>query len=613
MLEPISGATILAGTVAVTGTAAIKKAADLVISDLYSFAKTKWNEQATEAAIRASTAKLLSSVNKLKKVKTLATFHKPVDLYSFYCPSNILYDGNRYLIDSVQDFPFQGGAVIQGIAGQGKSIFLRHLCCYAVYSATAVPVFVELRRANENNPIWKLGAQFLKSIGFTVTEEAFYEMLVKQKISLFLDGYDEVDDANRDSVTAEIEYLSSMNEASRILITSRPDTGIEFCQSLTVVQLAPLVNDDYIDILKKLTKNNRLTKVIVQSVDAHSGNVKGFLTTPLMVSMLAITYEAFQKLPDTMAEFYDLVFDVLLQRHDGTKFGFNRRRKSQLNDSLFRKVFEEVCFETLKNSNSGLVTKTLLFACVGGVLRRHDKEHELDNYITDVTSVTCLILKDGTGYRFVHKSIQEYYAASHVKHRSDDNAQKFYRKLSAYNSPQVNTWRQVLRFLNEIDTVRFSRFYQIPRAREVFKKVELDPDSELRVSPKITIGLLGELELAIGVQPGEKSTLLYLMRPSLNIESYWPIFTVDYANLAKAELEQAGGRITKNDTFAGEWEEMGSDRSVIIVSINQLVSQGILERELSGACFDILTDFRRLYQEAEKILVQEDAYEMDDF
>jgi hypothetical protein len=53
--------------------------------------------------------------------------------------------------------------------------------------------------------------------------------------------------------------------------------------------------------------------------------VQALLTTPLLVTLLAIVYQASQSVPNNIAEFYNKLFEMVFLRHDQTKAAFKRR------------------------------------------------------------------------------------------------------------------------------------------------------------------------------------------------------------------------------------------------------------------------------------------------
>lgn len=98
--------------------------------------------------------KVAKTLAKVENVKTLWSPDKEVSLYTFYYPSKVsaelvfevdddtgaMYDFKR--IERIDDLP-PGNLTIEGIVGQGKSIFLRYLASQAVRQPqrTSIPLY----------------------------------------------------------------------------------------------------------------------------------------------------------------------------------------------------------------------------------------------------------------------------------------------------------------------------------------------------------------------------------------------------------------------------------------------------------------------------------------
>ncbi|MEJ2268083.1 MAG: hypothetical protein P8X70_03335, partial [Nanoarchaeota archaeon] len=76
----------------------------------------------------------------------------------------------------------------------------------------------------------------------------------------------------------------------------------------------------------------------------------------------------------------------------------------------------------------------------------------LDNILNDIVNITSLIISDGYDeYSYVHKSIQEYFAATYLKETTLNQREVFYSKVSeSYDVFRV--WENVLVFLKIIDS-----------------------------------------------------------------------------------------------------------------------------------------------------------------
>jgi len=99
-----------------------------LVSDVYDFIVSFTGSRVKYWNTEKKIEKLYRQISKIRKVKTIWQIDKAVDLKSFYCDSHVLLNGKRQRIDKLDDFNTKENLIIQGIAGQGKSILLRYIC-----------------------------------------------------------------------------------------------------------------------------------------------------------------------------------------------------------------------------------------------------------------------------------------------------------------------------------------------------------------------------------------------------------------------------------------------------------------------------------------------------
>lgn len=414
-------------------------------------------------------SRLYSQIGKVRKVKTLGQLDKAVDLMSFYCDSHIYTENKRKKITRISDFGVDENILIEGIAGQGKSIFLRYLCGVELVLGDYIPIFVELRKISEKQSLLSLVVQALKSYHLNVTEEIFAELAGTGRLLLLLDAFDEVADGAKQDLLREIEQLANEQENLRILITSRPESGIAACPLFHVVKLSDLKNDEYMNVIRKISPDLELAHRLISQIKAHKGGIQQLLHTPLLVTLLVIRFKSFQELPEQLSDFYDSLFQVLLQRHDGLKAGYKRPRRCTLNDIQYRQVFEAFCF-ILKGDNQKRLNEMSVYKAVEKSLRERHIKADSQAFTADIVEVTCLLVKDGEEYRFIHKSVQEYYAACFIKEKPDVVVKKLYARLFSYREAEI--FKQELRFLAEIDKYRYYKYGVLPYLMKVFSVSE---------------------------------------------------------------------------------------------------------------------------------------------
>lgn len=234
-------------------TAALKK----VFDDLYESAKKSGRSYITKSRADVKDVAVARSICAVTKVKTLWNIEKEVSLYDFYYPSSIEFsEGITKAVSGIRDFGGTGNFVIQGIAGQGKSIFLRYLTgqeLHTKFSAGRIPIFVELRRVRTDFDLNSLIIQALERYKLPATTEAWKTLAASGRLTLLLDAFDEVDPQLASRTVLEIESLTDLyRDQLQILVTSRPDADIQKCASFRVVKLAPLSPNNHQPFLKKI-------------------------------------------------------------------------------------------------------------------------------------------------------------------------------------------------------------------------------------------------------------------------------------------------------------------------------------------------------------------------
>lgn len=177
-------------------------------------------------------------------------------------------------------------------------------------------------------------------------------------------------------------------------------------------------------------------------------------------------YRAHQKIPAEFAEFYEELFQILLVRHDRSKPGYERKRKTNLSDREMQQIFEAFCYKTkAQRLNTIQKSKALDIAaeCIAKVGCTCNEAH----FLADIKSVTCLLSEEGGSLDFLHQSVQEFFAARYILTRPDNVAKKFY--ASAVDSKWIN-WQQELLFLSKIDAYRSGRDFFIPSYEKILKE-----------------------------------------------------------------------------------------------------------------------------------------------
>jgi predicted NACHT family NTPase len=432
-----------------------------VVSDLYKGAKGKAKESLQKLAIATGTKKLARALLKIESVKTIWSPDKELSIYEFYYPSRICKEDEFEEIEvkNINQLP-PGNLVIQGIVGQGKSIFMRYLASTAMRDEEycTIPIFLELRTLSDKKNIFQSIGRFFESVGLEFSPELFEYLASSGKIILLLDGFDEISSDVLKDVIDEIEFMQVRYQEMRIIISSRPNNDIQLVSGFKVVDLSILTARDYDPFLRKLKVTTTKRVELIDAIAESSSSVGGIISTPLMMTLVVLVYEAEREIPPTLPEFFEKMFHVVFTRHDRLKLGFSRDHYSGLSERQLQQLFEAFCFMVMQlGAGRSLTNEQFNEAFDLAQDYAEGCECEVSNFRKDIIKVACLMLEEGVNeVTFLHKSIVEYYAAAFIKHSSPEVASLFYEEAGM---DRYRGWTDVLRFLAAIDSYRYSKEY----------------------------------------------------------------------------------------------------------------------------------------------------------
>ncbi len=478
--------------------AAMGEGFKLTLNELFQFLKKKSSAFAKLKGIDIENAYLKAS--KVEEVKTIWQVDKVVNLNEFYYPSKIDVESNRVEINSLNDFPENGKIVVQGTAGQGKSILLRYLTGAELRHGKSIPIFVELRKITDRNNIETLIINSLSNLGVECDSSSLKHIYESNKCTLVLDAFDEVKKDLVQDVISYIEDLCSRFHNMKIVISSRPNSDIQCVTFFKVFNLCPLIPSDFPGILEKFFHNDESIKAddIVKAIHSNKSGIADLITTPLLLTLLTITYKSYHRIPERLHEFYDNLFYLLVNRHDSTKPGFVREFKSDLNENQLEELFCAFCFYCMIDKKD-----TLTHGSAISLIKKAKSIVGLENisegdFLDDTKNNTCLIVEEGFEYNFIHKSIKEYHAASFISKSPLTLKEKFYNL--AKNDPRQFT--QEITYLENIDSYYCDTLFLIPIYEKLFSSFKYE-NTSTGVTDDIFNGI------TIGIQDGDLRSITW--------------------------------------------------------------------------------------------------------
>jgi hypothetical protein len=386
----------------------INEQIDKIFGGLTGIFKKKYNEYKIKTG-KAFEEYIKLSVEKYKYTKTILYKYEPVLIEDFYVDHDL--ELNNKIIDtrSVKNLiEISNSLIITGIAGSGKSTLMKYLFLDSIKNEIGIPIFVEIR--NIKKDILSDLFEILKKSNFPQDLDLFKKILKNGKYIIFLDGIDEVGPEIRDKINSEILYMRESFSKNVYIVTSRSYDNFISWSHFTELKLLPLTKEKAKLLIKKINYENNIKDKFLSDFDIIFRDHESFVTNPLLLTLMLMTYAEYSAIPTKVSLLYERIFEMLYSRHDATKFGYNRKIFSNLNQYEFKKVIS--CF-----SLNSYLDEKIRFTKeeINGYLETAKKileiEFDQDQYLKDLIESVCLLIHEGFYYTFTHRTFQEYFSS----------------------------------------------------------------------------------------------------------------------------------------------------------------------------------------------------------
>lgn len=348
------------------------------------------------------------------RAKSFLNPHTKKPLYDFFVPLGISRGDTRYEEASIENLTLvENFNVLTGLGGCGKSMMMRHLFLDTLRVAERVPILVELRDLNDGKTkLYDLVRKALFDNGFVEDDSFFKKAMTAGHFAIFLDGFDE---SNNPAETADaILHLARDFEKNVIVVSSRPDDLFSSWQSFNEWKVQPLTLEKACDLVDKVPTHifdQKIQQKFIEDLRAKLFRTHtSFLSNPLLLSIMILTYRDSAEIPTKLSVFYDQAYSTLFQRHDALKGGYKRKRETLLDIQDFSKVFSAFAVLTFDKRKTTFSDTEILHH-----LRNAKKFLSVDFseecFLKDAIQAVSLLVRDGINITFSHRSFQEYFTA----------------------------------------------------------------------------------------------------------------------------------------------------------------------------------------------------------
>ena len=202
-----------------------------------------------------------------------------------------------------------------------------------------------------------------------------------------------------------------------IIVSSRPDLRFGSWSSFFVYEVSEMTKKECLKLIGSLSYDDGVKRRFSSEVKNELyDKYTSFLKSPLLTTIMLLTYESFAEIPDRMHTFYAQAFDTLFQKHDAQKEQFQRKMHTGLSREDFKACFAAFCALSYFEEKYSF-DETSLHKIMDGAMKYFGQSKAVKitftsaQMVDDLRESVCMLHQDGTDIAFVHRSFQEYFTA----------------------------------------------------------------------------------------------------------------------------------------------------------------------------------------------------------
>lgn len=357
--------------------------------------------------------------------------------------------------------------LITDTAGMGKSTIMKRMFIDLIDSGldvVGIPIYIELNRLNKENTILNEIQEALSSLSKPFDNDLLLKFIQTGGFIFFLDGFDEISISDRSEVTNDIQdFISKAGTNNYFILTSRPEGSLSSFGDFRSFRIQPLTKEESFELLNRYDLSNKKelsSKLVELLKSGQYETLDEYLVNPLLVSLLFTAYDFNRSIPFEKHRFYGVVFEAYFEKHDNTKPMKPRDKHSKLSHDGFDRILRYIGYDSLVNTGVKFNKDTIL----NSIREAKDYWGNLDfseyDFLKDLTSSVPLFCREGTDYKWVHKSLLEYFAARFIYCDAKEYQDGILSDI--YNSDDISKYLNMLDLYYDIDPKGFSKNITLP-------------------------------------------------------------------------------------------------------------------------------------------------------
>jgi predicted NACHT family NTPase len=289
-------------------------------------------------------------------------------------------DASRHGLNALRLIKKQAYTLILGQPGSGKTTFLKYLAlAYLGFvpvptrTKPLLPIYVplrEFRRAGPVQPSADWLYKFAIDCASDMSSVRFSSRWIGERLNgghclLLLDGIDEVPADQLTAVNQAISAFKSKYGQNKIVATCRTASFLFGLEGFQICEIDDFNKDDVVKFAKQWFADGHTAGKFIEGAQSSKSSAD-LCRTPLLLTLLCISYEYSRSIPSDRAELYESCVDALLFRWDvfrsiersNLSKELSHARKKLLLSRVARRYFDEGVFFFRKNDLTRVLEKS---------------------------------------------------------------------------------------------------------------------------------------------------------------------------------------------------------------------------------------------------------------
>jgi len=353
--------------------------------------------------------------------------------------------------------------MILGKPGAGKTTFLKHLaiqCIGGKFQPGRVPLFITLKDFAEADNQPNL-LEYISCLLVMPSIDTFQgnkleiaeKILCAGKALIFLDGLDEVKDADNNWVLRQVRDFSLKFPQNQLIITCRI-AALEYTfEQFTEVEIADFDDKQIADFAGKWfhSKNDPIKAEHFTAQLKEKIPVEELAMNPLLLTLLCLVFEDSGCFPSNRSELYKYGVDILLKKWDDKRYIKRDQIYKNLTVKWKKDLLSQIAYTTFTASNYFFKQREVEYIINQYIQNLPDAstdpqvlEVDSEAVLKSIEAQHGLLVERARGiYSFSHLTFHEYFTACKIVANCNPDAAEDPMLQELVSNITESRWREV--------------------------------------------------------------------------------------------------------------------------------------------------------------------------